>query len=230
MLLLVYLYSGSEDAVLPGAEVKEPRRTVPFSLLAGLTVCMTVFASVQFVTVTVIGASTTDQPLADTASMLMGRSGEMFVAISIMVATYGCLSSVILNLPRLASSLASHGDFPQFLAKLHPRFNTPAIAIVLCATVVYMMAVSGTFLWAASVSAGATIFIYSGTCAALIRLRHQRPNAAALRIPGGRMLAIIGILIMLTLLTQLSAPQAFVMGITALLATMNWWWTKQREL
>ncbi len=230
MLLLVYFYSGSEDAVLPAGEVKEPRRTVPFSLLAGLTVCMTVFASVQFVTVTVIGASTTDHPLADTASMLIGRSGEMFVAISIMTATYGCISSVILNLPRLASSLASHGDFPQFLAKLHPRFNTPAIAIVLCATVVYMMAVSGTFLWAAAVSGGATIIIYSGTCAALIRLRRQQPNAAALRIPGGRMLAITGIVIMLTLLTQLSARGAFAMGITALLATTNWWWTKQREL
>lgn len=77
MLLLVYTYSGSEDAVLPAVEVREPCRTVPFSLLAGLTVCMTVYASVQFVTVTVIGASTSGHPLADTASMLIGRSGEM---------------------------------------------------------------------------------------------------------------------------------------------------------
>lgn len=230
VLLLVYFYSGSEDALLPTAEVKEPRRTIPFSLLAGLTMCMIVYALVQFVTVTVIGTSTTDHPLAETASTLIGRSGEIFVTVSIMMATYGCVSSVILNLPRLASSLASHGDFPEFLAKLHPRFNTPAIAVVLFAAVVYMMAASGTFLWAAAVSGGATIFIYSGTCAALIRLRRQQPQAEALRIPCGRMLAIIGIVIMLSLLTHLSAPEFLVMGITALLATANWWWAKRREI
>jgi amino acid transporter len=140
---------------------------------------MLVYTSLQFITVTVIGTSTTDQPIAETASMLIGRGGEMFVAISAMIATYGCVSGVILNLPRLVSSLASHGDFPQFLAKLHPRFNTPAIAIVLFATVVWMMAVSGTFLWAVALSGGATIVIYSGICAALIRLRRQQPKAEA---------------------------------------------------
>jgi amino acid transporter len=230
MLLLVYFYSGAEDVVLPTAEVKEPRRTVPFSLLAGLTVCMIVYASLQFVTVTVMGASTTDHPIADTASMLIGRSGEMFVAISAMIATYGCISGVILNLPRLASSLASNGDFPEFLAKLHPRSNTPAMAIVLFATVVYLMAATGTFLWAVVVSGGATIVIYTGVCAALIRLRRQKPHAKALRIPCGRMLAIISIVIMLALLTRLSAREFLAMGITALLATTNWWWAKGRQM
>jgi hypothetical protein len=43
-------------------------------------------------------------------------------------------------------------------------------------------------------------------------------------------LAIISIVIMLTLLTQLSTREALAMGITALLATMNWWWAKRREL
>jgi len=229
MLLLVYFYSGAEDVVLPTAEVKEPRRTVPFALLAGLTVCMIVYASLQFVTVTVIGTSPTDHPIADTASILIGRGGEMFVAIAAMIATYGSISGVILNLPRLASSLASHGDFPEFLARLHPRFNTPAIAVVLFATAVYLMAVSGTFLWAVAVSGAATIVIYSGICATLIKLRRQQPQADALRVPYGCMLAVVSILIMLALLTRLSTREALAMGITALLATVNWWWARKRE-
>jgi len=229
MLLLVYFYSGAEDVVLPTAEVKEPRRTVPFALLAGLTVCMIVYASLQFVTVTVIGTSPTDHPIADTASILIGRGGEMFVAISAMIATYGSISGVILNLPRLASSLASHGDFPEFLARLHPRFNTPALAIALFAAVVYLMAISGTFLWAVAVSGAATIIIYTGICAALIKLRREQPQADALRIPYGRMLAIVSIVIMLALLTRLSTREALAMGITTLLATVNWYWARRRE-
>lgn len=205
------------------------RHTVPFSLLTGVLVCMILYVVLQFVTVTVIGMNTTDRPLAETASRLLGRSGEMFVTLSIMLSTYGWVSGALLNLPRLASSLASRCDFPAFLAKLHPRFNTPASAIVFCAAIVWLMAASGTFLWAAAVSGSATILIYTGTCSALIRLRQQHPKAEALRIPFGDVLAIAGIFTMLILLTRLSFREAVAVAITALLAALNWWWAKRRE-
>jgi basic amino acid/polyamine antiporter, APA family len=191
--LLVFSYGGSEDALVPAGEMKEPRRTVPFALLIGLLACMVVYTLLQFVTVAAIGASTTDRPLAETASVLLGRNGEMFVSIAVMISTYGWLSGGILNLPRLACSLASGGDFPTFLGRLHARFNTPATAIVLYSAIVWVLAATGTFLWAAAVSGGATVVIYSGMCAALIRLRQKQPHADALRIPFGRTLAIIGI-------------------------------------
>src|SRR3954468_3696489 len=148
LLLLVFSYAGSEDALVPAGEVKDARHTVPFGLLTGVLVCMILYALVQFVTVSVIGINSTERPLAATASGLLGRGGEMLVAISVMLSTYGWLSGVILNLPRLASSLASHGDFPDFLARLHPRFNTPTTAVVLFALIVWLMAATGTFLWA----------------------------------------------------------------------------------
>ena len=70
--------------------------------------------------------------------------------------------------------------------------------------------------------------IYASTCAALIRLRHLRPEADALRIPFGRALAVIGILISLALLTRLEARQVLLIGITALVAIVNWWWAHRR--
>jgi amino acid transporter len=113
---------------------------------------------------------------------------------------------------------------------LHARFNTPATAILLYSAIVWGLAATGTFLWAAALSGGATVIIYSGICAALIRLRQRQPQADALRIPFGRTLAVTGILISMTLLTQLRAREALLMGITAAIATANWWWAKRREL
>jgi len=230
LLLLVFSYGGSEDALVPAGEMKEPRRTVPFALLTGLFGCMIIYALLQFVTVAAIGASTTDRPLAETASVLLGRNGEMFVSIAVMISTYGWLSGAILNLPRLACSLALGGEFPSLLGRLHARFNTPATAIVLYSAIVWVLAATGTFLWAAALSGGATVVIYSGMCAALIRLRQKQPHADALRIPFGRTLAVTGIVISMTLLTQLRSREALLMGVTGLIATANWWWAKRREI
>jgi len=188
ILLLVFSYSGSEDALVPAGEMKEPRRTVPFALLTGLLGCVIVYALLQFVTVAAIGASPTDRPLAETASVLLGRDGEMFVVVAVMISTYAWLSGAILNLPRLACSLASGGDFPTFLGRLHTRFNTPSTAIVFYSAIVWVLAATGTFLWAAALSGGATIIIYSGMCAALIRLRQQHLTPMPCGFPlGGRL-------------------------------------------
>jgi basic amino acid/polyamine antiporter, APA family len=229
LLLLLFAYGGPENALIPTGEVKEPRRTVPFGLLAGLLVCVFVYTLVQFVTVATIGTSVSRRPLADTASVLIGGGGGIFVAIAVMISTYGWVSGGILNVPRLACSLASQGDFPGFFGKLHPRFNTPATAIVLYTALVLLFAATGTYLWLVALTGGSIIVIYIGTCAALLRLRRQNPHVDALRIPFGRWFAIAGIIIAIAVLTRLQSRELLLMGVTALIATANWGWAKRRE-
>lgn len=226
LLLLIYSYGGYEDALAPTGEVKEPRRTIPFGLAAGLLVCALVYTLLQFVIVATIGTVASDRPVVDTASQLIGRGGALFVTVAVMVSTYGWLSAGILNAPRLAYSFAAQGDFPSFLGRLHPRFNTPAPAIVLYALLTCVLAVTGSFLWALVLSAGSMMILYGGVCAALIRLRKLQPEAAALRVPFGPYLALLGIGICVVLLTQLKPREALLMAITALIATANWWWAK----
>jgi basic amino acid/polyamine antiporter, APA family len=229
LFLLFFPYGGSENALVPAGEVKNPRHTVPFGLLAGLVVCAAVFTLIQFVTVATIGTSTTPRPLAETASVLVGQSGGMLVTIGVMISTYGWLSGGLLEVPRLACSLAAQGDAPRFLGKLHPRFKTPALAIVLYATFIWFLAATGAYLWIAALGSGAKTVIYSAGCASLIRLRRQNPRADALRLPFGLVFALLGILICLTVLTRVQARQALLMGITAMIAAANWWWAKRRE-
>ena len=230
LLLLIFPYGGYENALAPTGEVKEPSRTIPFALGAGLLICAVVYALVQFVTVITIGANPTEHPLAETASLLIGRGGAVFVAVAVMISTYGWISGNILNAPRIFYALAATGDAPARLAKLHPRFNTPALAIVVYAGLVWTLAATGSYLWVLALTAGSMMILYGGSCAALIRLRKLRPEAPALRVPFGPILAVISVSISLVLLTRLKAQQVLLMVVTALLAAANWWWAKRRAI
>jgi amino acid transporter len=207
---------------------KEPSRTIPFALGAGLLICAVVYALVQFVTVITIGANATDHPLTETASVLIGRGGAVFVAVAVMISTYGWISGNILNAPRILYALAATGDAPARLAKLHPRFHAPTLAIVVYAGLVWTLAATGSYLWVLSLTAGSMMILYGGSCAALIRLRKLRPNLPALRVPFGSMLAVVSVAISLLLLTRLKPQQMLLMAVTALLATANWWWAKRQ--
>ncbi|HVB87189.1 MAG TPA: APC family permease [Candidatus Dormibacteraeota bacterium] len=228
LLLVSFAYEGFEDAVVPAGEVKNPRRSVPFAIFTGLIVCVAVYTLLQFVVVATIGLQTTDRPLGAVAAVLLGPGGETFLAIAVMLSAYGYISASILNAPRLASAFAENGDGPAPLGKLHPRFRTPGRAILLYAILLWLLALTGTFLWALAIAVGASTIYYAGVCASLIRLRRKRPKADALRIPWGPVWAVAGIAFSLLLLTQMDAREALLMLVTASFAAANWWWAKRR--
>jgi amino acid transporter len=230
LLLLIFAYAGFEFAVAPAGEVKDPRRTVPFALATGLAICAALYTMIQFVTVATIGASTTPHPLADTASVLLHRGGSQFVAVSVMISTYAWISGNIVTAPRIVYSFASNGDLPDWLAKINPTFNTPAWAIIIYAVLMWLLAATGTYLWVAAVGAAALLILYSGVCASLIRLRRLQPGAQALRIPFGPALAVVSIAVSLALISALNLRQGLLIGVTALIASANWWWAKRQTI
>lgn len=229
MVFLLFAFGGWEGALIPSGEIREPRRTIPFGAGAGLLLCAGIYALLQFITVATIGTKATDRPLAETASVLVGRGGAEFVAIAVMVSTYGWISGAMLYAPRLAYSLAAQGDFPGLFAKLHPRFHTPTAAIVGYAFIGWMLALSGTFLWIAALTSGFMTVYYAATCASLIPLRKLRPNADALRTPFGRLLSVLAVAISVALMTALRRGEVLLICATVLIATGNWLWAKRRR-
>jgi amino acid transporter len=229
MVFVSFPFLGWEDSLIPTGEVKDPRRTIPFALSTGLLTCAATYALLQFITVATLGTSFTERPLPDAASVLIGRGGAAFVAIAVMVSTYGWISADLLNAPRLAYSLAAEGDFPGLFARLHPRFHAPATAIMLYAVTGWALAVSGTFLWAVALSAGSNMVYYAATSAALIRLRKLRPNADAFRVPFGPALSMVAIGLAMALLTGLKRREALLMCVTTLIATANWAWARRHQ-
>jgi amino acid transporter len=230
LLLLIFAYAGFEFAVAPAGEIKDPARTVPFGLAAGLLICGAIYTLVQFVAVATIGASATQHPLADTASVLLRHGGSLFVAVAVMISTYAWISGSILSTPRIIYSFAANGDAPAAFARINSRFNTPDLAIVAYAVLMWVLAATGTYLWVVGVGAAALLIVYCLDCAALIRLRRIQPEAPALRIPFAPAMAVASIAISLALVSALNRHQALLIALTALLASANWWWSTRQAI
>ena len=95
--------------------------------------------------------------------------------------------------PRVLYVLAEQGDMPRALARVDPFRLTPAPAIITSAILVWILTVSGTFIYLATFSVIARMLMYTSTCVALIVLRRKK-GPAPLTIRGGPVWAVIALL------------------------------------
>src|SRR5579864_4852134 len=125
------------------------------------------------------------------------------MAVGAMVSVWGWFSATTLGTPRLTFALGERGDFPPIFSAVHPRFRTPYISILCFAGLGWMVALSGSFEWNASLSAVARLFTYGATCAALPVFRRRNSGVAVFRVPAGYLVSICGVAFCLVLLTQM---------------------------
>lgn len=228
-LILLYAFSGWEDALLPTGEIREPHKTVPFALLTSLAVCAIVYSLFQFVVSRTAGTGSADNAVAQTVSVLFGPGAVPLLAVSVMLSTFGWLSGAFLSAPRFPVALVEQGDSPEYLGRIHPRFGTPYIGVMFYGAVVFVLASTGSFIWAIELTAGALTIFYSIGCLALFRLRKIDSSADIFHAPFGRSVATLGILISVALLTQLELRQLGLMTFTSALAVGNWLWARRRD-
>ncbi len=231
MLVLVFAYGGFEAAVVPMAEAKDPRRDAPFALFTALVTTALIYCTIQFVVVAVLpAAAATDRPLAMAARGMWGTAGAALITAGALISLYGHLSAQMLHSPRLTFALGERGDFPPFFARIHASFRTPHISILFFAGIVWTLAALGNFKWNVIISSVARLFVYAIVCAALPVLRRKRPNAPAYRLPAGNLVAALGIVLTLVLVSRMRLGEWIVILITMAIALVNWFWARNRFL
>lgn len=223
IVLLIFAYGGFEAALISAGEAKNPRRDIPFGLFAALITCTIIYCLIQWVVVGVLpDPGHSERPLADVARIVMGHGGAALIAIGALLSIYGYLSGNILATPRITFALAERGDFPSLFALVHPRFRTPYFSIFVFALLVWLLALFGSFAGNATLSAGSRLFYYGVVCAALPALRKKDKEAAPLHIPGGTVLAGLGVLICAALLTQIEYNKSLILIVAVAVAFLNW--------
>jgi amino acid transporter len=231
VLVLMFAYGGFEGAVIPMAEAKDPRRDAPFALLAALVTVTLLFCAIQYVVVAVLpGAAVTDRPLAAAARQIAGTTGSALVSAGALISVYGYLTAQMLHTPRLTFALGENGDFPRFFARIHTRFQTPYISILVFAGIVWSLAGAGNFKWNVILSAIGRLFIYGFTCASLPVLRRKNPGARAYRLPAGNLFALLGVLFVALLASRMSQGEGIVLMATMAIAFANWLWARNRRM
>ncbi|HLB55393.1 MAG TPA: amino acid permease [Gemmatimonadales bacterium] len=130
---VLFAYGGWQQSNFIAEELIEPERNLPVALVLGVVGVVVVYllANVAYVRVLgVEGLAASNAPAADTMTAVLGAKGRTLISIGILISTFGFLDLVIMVSPRVYQAMAADGLFFQSFARLHPRFRTPATAIV----------------------------------------------------------------------------------------------------
>ncbi|MBV9182872.1 MAG: amino acid permease [Acidobacteria bacterium] len=225
-VLLAFLFGGFETALAPMSEAKNPRVDSVFALFAALIACAAIYTMIQWVVIAILGPNaTTDRPLAEVARLTTGRGGAACVAVGAMLSVYGFLGAKLLAVPRVTYALAEHDELPPIFAAVSSRFHSPWVSIVFYASLVWLLAIIGSFAWNVTLSVIARLFYYAVVCSAVISLRSTQTTRAGFRLPGGPLLPILAIGVCIVLGTQVDFRQGKILGFTVLAALVHWQWT-----
>ena len=148
LIPILFAYGGWQVANYVAEEMREPERLLPRSLIAGTLVVVAIYVliNVSYLrTLGLEGLAATSTPAAETAGRWLGAHGERFVAAAIAISTFGFLNLSVLAPSRVYYAMAADGAFFPAIARLHPRFGTPAAAIVLQSAWAIVLALTGRY-------------------------------------------------------------------------------------
>jgi amino acid transporter len=219
-LLLIFAYGGYEVTGIPAGEAANPRRDVPFAfVMTILTVAVVMTLTSVVATGLLPDIAATSTPLADGAAIVMGAAGALIVTAGSAISMTGNNMGQVLTGSRTIFALAENRDLPRWFARVHPRHQTPVNAILFTAGVALVLALTGSFVQLAAVSAVARLVMYLAVCTATLVLRRRPPSdvmgPAQFTAPLGPVVPILASIVTLSILAG-ATPQQLAAGAAAL--------------
>lgn len=235
VMLLIFAYGGFEAGLVPLGEAKNPERDAPVVLLGSLAVCVALFNAVQLVTLwSLPDAGSHPRPLADAARALVGPGGARFMTLGALLSLFGWGIAAMVNVPRLTFAMAEQGDLPPLFGRIHPRYRTPAVSIVACGLIAWLLVLSGSFLQNLTIAAISRLVTYGLVCATLVVFRRRdgtdpRVPPARFRLPAGLLVAGLGLLVSVALASRIGRREVVIMAVVVALATAHWAGNRRRQ-
>jgi APA family basic amino acid/polyamine antiporter len=214
-LVLIFAFQGVESALTPSGEVKNPARTVPRSILIALAIVTILYIMVQVVAQGILGAelaTNTAAPLAAAAKRVLGSAGQTLVLVGTAISTLGYVAGDMLAAPRMSYALGRDSLLPAFLGRIHERYRTPHVAIVVHAGLCAFMAITGTFAALAVLTALLSLLVYFVCCLATIQLQRRNvraDGAVPFSLRGGPVIPILACAVIVWLISS-STQREFV--------------------
>lgn len=219
-LVALYAFTAFETATVPAAEARDPKRIIPAALVTTVLVISLLYVLVQWA-YDGAGLTPSETPLVDLAQAVGGTPFALVMAATVIVSIIGNQASAILSNSRITVGMAEQGMIPAGFAVYSPRFGTPIPSILLYGVSAMLLALSGTFVFLAVVSALARLFAYLGCIAAAPRLDRQfgtrRPWPRRLLFPA------IGAALCLWAMTQTKPEEWQMVGLLALGGALLFW-------
>jgi amino acid transporter len=148
MIAVLWAYEGWQFGTYSAGEVIEPQKVFPRAFLLGSLILIGLYVVAVLAYLVALGpaaASNSDAIAATAATAVLGPWAGKFVAATILISVFSATNSVVLTAPRVFYAMSKDNLFFKTLANVHPRFHTPANAIVALCVWSAMLTFAGKF-------------------------------------------------------------------------------------
>jgi len=173
---IAFSYGGWQTATFMSAELRDPRRDLTRGLLIGVLGVVTIYLSMNFVYLRVLGAdglAATSTPASTAMQHVVGSAGATFTAFAIAISTLGFLSQGMLTAPRVYFAMAEDGLFFQKVSYVSPRTHAPVASITLQGVLASVIALSGRYEQILSYVTSSDFIFFGLTAATLFVFRRR---------------------------------------------------------
>jgi basic amino acid/polyamine antiporter, APA family len=184
MIPVFFAYGGWQTASFVAAEVREPRRNLPRALLLGMVGVIVLYLTVNLICVWVLGPAdlaATSTPASTVMQRVAGETGARLLAVGISISTFGFLSQSVLTYPRVLFAMAADGLFPSSLSRVHPRSQTPIVAIVVNSVLTIAVVLIGRYDQILTYVESMDLVFFGLTAITLFVFRHREKSASTAR-------------------------------------------------
>lgn len=173
-----WAYDGWHKATYVGGEMKSPKRDLPRSIIFGIllvTALYMLMSTVYALVLPVDEMAASKLVAADVAERCFSGGGR-WIALAVMLSTFGAANAVILATARVYFSMSNDRLLPAFVGRTHPRFRTPGSSLIVQAGWSVLLLFSGTFDTLTDTLIFVSWFFYVANASAVLVLRRREPD------------------------------------------------------
>ena len=182
-----WAYDGWNTITYVAGEVKAPQRNLPRAVIGGMLIVTAIYLlmNVAYAYVLPIDAMAKSKLVAADVADKMFAGGGRWIALAVMISTFGAANAIILATARVYFSMARRNVFPRFIGAAHPRFHTPGASLLVQCIWSALLLFSGTFDTLTDTLIFVSWIFYAAGAYGVIVLRRKMPNAPRpYKVPG----------------------------------------------
>ena len=236
MISVLWAYEGWQYVTFSAGEAHDPQKSLPRAIAIGTAILIGIYllANVGYLAALgPAGVAASDAVASDATAAVLGPWAGKAIAFAIVVSMYSAAHATVMTIPRVFFSMAQDGLLFKRLGAVHPKYGTPAAAIVAACVWAAILAMSGTFdqLLTYVIFIG-WIFYALGAVAVLV-LRRTRPDAPRpFKVPGYPFTPLLFVLAAMVIIANqiVGDPRQSAIGLGVVLAGVPAyiWWTRGR--
>jgi basic amino acid/polyamine antiporter, APA family len=223
MISTLFAYDGWQFVSFVAGEIRDPQRNVPRSIIVGVFVVIAVYVSANLAYIYVLGQpriAGSQRVASDAMSAMIGPIGSTFIALTILCSTFGAISANVLAGPRVFFAMGRDGLLFPALARIHPRYQTPANAIWALALWAGLLTLTGGYEHLITMSGFANFIFFTMVVLSVMVLRRKHPDwERPYRVLGYPVTVIVFVIVSTAFVinTLIGAPKSSLMGLGLLL-------------